>query len=119
MNNLSLKARLTMLTLFASSMVLGISFFGIYSIKADGDEIRENYLASIVNLAQGTENLYSLVIGGKDHIMALDDNAMATIEKEMEVTLAKSKESIDAFEQTLDEGEETILFNRFKAEFDK
>ena len=119
MNNLTLKTRLTILTVFATSMVLGISFFGIYSIKADGDEIRENYLAGIVNLAQGTENLYSLVIGGKDHIMALDDNAMVTIEKEMETTLATSKEYIDAFEKTLDAGEETVLLNRFKAEFDK
>lgn len=119
MNSLTLKARLTILTVFTTSMVLGISFFGIYSIKADGDEIRENYLAGIVNLAQGTENLYSLVIGGKDHIMALDENAMVTIEKEMETTLATSKEYIDAFEKTLDVGEETVLFNKFKAEFDK
>jgi methyl-accepting chemotaxis protein len=106
----------SILALFILSIV---SVSGINSVGKEGRAIRENYLTSIVNLSKAMEQLYSLVIQGKNHITSPNEEIMLKLESEMKKSEANAKQYLEAFEETLDAGEETELFNQFTSAFKK
>jgi methyl-accepting chemotaxis protein len=106
----------SILALFILSMV---SISGINSVGKEGRAIRENYLTSIVNLSKAMEQLYSLVIQGKNHITSPNVETMLKLESDMKQSEANAKQYLRAFEETLDAGEETVLFNQFTNAFNK
>jgi methyl-accepting chemotaxis protein len=106
----------SILSLFILSIV---SLWGINSVGKEGREIRENYLTSIVNLSKATEQLYLLVIEGKNHITSPNEAVMLNLENDMRESEANARKYLEAFKETLDAGEETELFNQFTKAFTK
>jgi methyl-accepting chemotaxis protein len=121
MKNLSIKSKLALLTLCVTVIVGLLGYMGLNGVSrvnASAVEIRENYLASIVNLSASTKHLYSYAVAEKNHIIAPNDEVMLALEESMDKSLAAAKHSLAAFEETLDAGEETELFNRFKRQLE-
>jgi methyl-accepting chemotaxis protein len=122
MNNFTIRGKVILLVLMSVVSLCAltiVSLSGINSVGNEGREIRENYLASIVNLSKATEHLYSLVIEGKNHITSPSDEVMLKLEQDMRDSEAGARDYLNAFKQTLDAGEETELFNRFSAAFER
>ncbi len=120
MNNFTIKQKLIFLAVLISVAIAGLgitSMYGLSNVNEQSVEIRENYLVSIANLSVMTENLYVLVINGKNHIMAKDDAAMIAAEKNMEEAGEEAKKYMSFFEQTLDAGAETVMFRSFTESF--
>jgi methyl-accepting chemotaxis protein len=122
MFNFTVRGKVTLLVISSilSLLILSIvSLWGINSVGKEGREIRENYLASIVNLSNATEQLYSLVIEGKNHITSPNEKIMLELESDMRQSEANARKYLNAFEETLDPGEETELYNQFTSAFTK
>lgn len=97
----TIKAKLTLLGTLAIAGLIIVTLLGsqgISTIKQDGDLIKDNYLVSIINLSQATEQLYSLVIAKKNHITSKTDAQMQHQEQKITTALSGSK-GADAFEQ--------------------
>lgn len=91
----------------------GFGFWGMSSTKAGGDEIYENYLASIVNLSKAENAFRDIFIFQKSHIIAPNDEVMAKIESNIAAARTELAAALDNFRETLDEGEETTAFTDF------
>ena len=82
------------------------------TINSGGQEIYDNYFVSVVNLTDARKYTYEEFIWLKSHIISPDDASMNLAERNIERASAALKVSMNKFADTLDEGEETQLFNQ-------
>ncbi len=103
--------------MFVALVALGLTAVqGMRGIKDSGDTIYDNYLVSIVNLNEVGENMARLVILQKAHIIAPNEVVKAELEQGMTVATGAMNDALGRFALTLDEGEETELYNKFREE---
>lgn len=117
-NNLTMRTRLTASfgLVLGLMMVLGYAAYSAISeVQRGSDEMYSNYVTSIVNLNKAEAAFASLYIWQQRHIISPDDDAMRLAEDSMSLAQNVMNERLAKFENTLDPGEETELFNDFMA----
>lgn len=112
---ISRKIPLSIAIFIALPMILSvISMRMSGKINAGGQEIYDNYFISVVNLTDARKQVYEELVWLKSHIISPDDQAMLLAERNIENASNALDASMSKFENTLDPGEETRLFNEFK-----
>ncbi|MGO1119862.1 methyl-accepting chemotaxis protein [Rhodovibrionaceae bacterium A322] len=107
-------------SLFFIICVIGtVSFVDMRTIRDGGDVIYSNYFTSYINLTKAEVALSKIYIAQKAHIIAPDDNFMQRQESIISAAEADLKQSLTAFQETLDPGEETTAFMKLQAVVDE
>ena len=118
--SIRLKTAVIFLVVGLFTAAVGLTgFLGLSGVKSGGDEIYENYLSSIVNLSGAESNLWRLFVSQKSHIIAPNDDVMNDMEARIATSEKGVRQFMNAFSRTLDEGEETEIFNEVMAEFEE
>ncbi|MBL4739411.1 MAG: MCP four helix bundle domain-containing protein [Sneathiella sp.] len=120
--NLSITAKLAIIFAFFVIVLVTISIksiTGLATVKENGDVIGENYLTSIVALTSVERQILLLAYAQKNHIITTDDATTKLIEKRISKAKEKATSFIAIFKETLDEGEETVAFNKFLTVYDE
>ncbi|MFQ5561408.1 MAG: MCP four helix bundle domain-containing protein, partial [Nitrospinota bacterium] len=116
----SIRAKIISLTSVTIIVIGVLTFFSLRAlslVKEKNDAIKDNYLTSITNLTLAMDNMYPLIINGKNHIMTVNDEEMKTAETEMDQKKKGVSQYLAAFKNTLDPGEETELFESLLAAY--
>jgi two-component system NtrC family sensor kinase len=86
------------------------------TINKNGQDIYDNYFVSFINLTDARQYLYQQFVLIKSHIISPDDKSMRDTEQKISNASVNFHASLTKFEQTLDSGEETKLFYKFKTQ---
>lgn len=105
-------------------MLLFISLLGAYSIRGinqvsrSGQEVNEKYLSRINQLSYITENLYSVVVEGKNHILALDANGQIQAKERLRQKINNIDNSITRYGNALNNRDEIAQFQSFVSKYE-
>ena len=97
-----------------------IGFYGIRGIVKVSDvsrEINEKYLQRINQLSYLTENLYSIVVEGKNHILASDKQGKLKVKQRLENNIQKTDQLINEYGNKLNREQEVKLYKRFNEKY--
>jgi len=116
MKNISMRQKLIFvvvcyLVLFAVNATLSLG--SLKKSNDGGHQMYENYMTNIINLTAASNEMSQLYLWQKRHIISPDDSAMNLAETHMNQAKSELDKYLNAFENTLDPGEETELFNQF------
>lgn len=82
-----------------------------------GQEITDNYSASLVKLGEISENFEKLNGIIYKHCIATDDTVKSTLVKDYKNTLSEISKLCISYKKTLNNGEETTSFNEFQQNY--
>jgi methyl-accepting chemotaxis protein len=117
-NNMKISQKIPFAILIFVILPIIVSFFALRSantINEGGQEIYDNYFVSVVNLTAARKQMYEEYVWLKSHIISPDDAAMREAEQHISAADDAFRQSMNLFAATLDEGEESQLFNEFQA----
>lgn len=103
--------------IFLIAIMSYLSITGLKNVKEKGSEIKDNYLVNIVNLNYITEHLYTIVIDGKSHIMAQNDEDMKLADKRIANNFKEVDKYIIEVQKTLTNEEDMKIFKTFFNEY--
>ena len=116
--NISIKIKLISFAFFMCFLILLMLIFSVGSITKISEQtnnIRENYVNSLINLSNVTTNLYSAMIESKDFLLLKKTEILDLDRKK---NIREIEKYLKRLKKTLDEGEETLLFKKFKKELE-
>lgn len=119
--NTSIKTRLSGLMFLIISLIAVLSYFsisGIIKINKTGNAINKNYLSSNHDLFSLTENLYSIVIEGKNHILAIDPEGKAKAEELINQYINFVDDNLERYSLNLYDRQTINLYNKFLDEYE-
>ncbi len=118
--SVKLKSMLSVIVLAVLLLVMGvISLSNLSSVKSASEEISENYAESIKllgNISTSFETMNQAIYG---HILADDASAMKTYTDKIKSEQNEITSYCKKFEESLDEGEETENYNKFKTQYEQ
>jgi PAS domain S-box-containing protein len=119
--NTSIKVRLWGLIVIIVVLISILSYFsitGITLVNETGTAINEHYLTSNSDLFTLTENLYSIVIEGKNHILSISPEAKIQAENLINNYILQVEYGLDKYSQNITDKNSIDLFNDFLDEYE-
>lgn len=120
--NLSVRVKGLFSVLLLAVLIGGMGIVSISELDRMRDasaEISDNYAESIKLLGHVSADFESLNQIIYAHCMAEDDDTMNNLTKKSQTLMNNIKENCNAFEESLDEGQETDNYNKFKELYNK
>ncbi|WP_419812030.1 methyl-accepting chemotaxis protein [Bacterioplanoides sp.] len=99
---------------FLPVIIAYLAFSSNSTLNQGSQEIYNNYFTSVVNLTDIRKLSYEEFVWMKSHIISPNDQAMREAEQHIQDAESAMKISIQKFSETLDQGEETRLFQQLQ-----
>lgn len=121
MKNVSIQIKIFFPIFLLSALLLIMGIFSIINIRGlmrDSEEISGNYAESISLLGEIGEDFQSINRIVYAHCIADTNDKMGKLNTEYNTISSKIEEAMASYESQLNSGEETDLYNTFKADFE-
>lgn len=120
MKNVSLKVKILLPIILLALMISVCSGIALVNTNAMMDasrEISDNHVQSIIQVNEMSNSVRSMLRVIFAHCMAEDDATMKELVEESNTLRSKLEAAMAEFEASLDEGEETEIYNTFKSDY--